>query len=61
MVSKFDEGISDGIVARIGVWIMFVQVIEGKVSDKAGLRRQMDRWEAEIRRELPASSAAPAV
>lgn len=29
--------------------IMFVQVIEGKVSDKAGLRRQMDRWEAELR------------
>ena len=28
---------------------MFVQVIEGKVSDKAGLRRQMDRWEAELR------------
>jgi hypothetical protein len=29
---------------------MFVQVIEGKVSDKAGLRDQMDRWEADIRR-----------
>jgi hypothetical protein len=28
---------------------MFVQVIEGNVSDKAGLRRQMDRWEAELR------------
>jgi hypothetical protein len=28
---------------------MFVQVIEGKVSDKAGLHRQMDRWEAELR------------
>jgi hypothetical protein len=28
---------------------MFVQVIEGKVSDKAGLRRQLDRWEAELR------------
>jgi hypothetical protein len=28
---------------------MFVQIIEGKVSDKAGLRRQLDRWEAEIR------------
>ena len=28
---------------------MFVQVIEGKVSDKAGLHRQMERWEAEIR------------
>ncbi len=28
---------------------MFVQVIEGKVSDKSGLRRQMDRWEADLR------------
>jgi hypothetical protein len=28
---------------------MFVQVIEGKVSDKAGLHRQMDRWNADIR------------
>jgi hypothetical protein len=28
---------------------MFVQVIEGKVSDEAGLRRQMDRWEADLR------------
>jgi hypothetical protein len=28
---------------------MFVQVIEGKVSDKSGLRRQMDRWETELR------------
>ncbi len=28
---------------------MFVQVIEGKVSDEAGLHRQMDRWEAELR------------
>lgn len=28
---------------------MFVQVIEGNVSDKAGLHRQMDRWQAEIR------------
>jgi hypothetical protein len=28
---------------------MFVQVIEGKVSDKAGLHRQMDRWEADLR------------
>ena len=46
---KIDEGISDGIVARIGRWIMFVQVIEGKVSDKAGLHRQMERWEAELR------------
>lgn len=28
---------------------MFVQVIEGKVSDKAGLHRQMDRWQADVR------------
>jgi hypothetical protein len=28
---------------------MFVQIIEGKVSDKSGLRRQLDRWQAEIR------------
>lgn len=28
---------------------MFVQVIEGKVSDKEGLRRQMERWQAELR------------
>jgi hypothetical protein len=28
---------------------MFVQVIEGKVSDKAGLRRQMERWETDLR------------
>ena len=28
---------------------MFVQVIEGKVSDKAGLRRQLDRWQTELR------------
>jgi hypothetical protein len=28
---------------------MFVQVIEGRVSDEAGLHRQMDRWEAELR------------
>ena len=28
---------------------MFVQVIEGKVSDKSGLRRQLDRWDAELR------------
>jgi hypothetical protein len=28
---------------------MFVQVIEGKVSDQAGLHRQMDRWEADLR------------
>ena len=28
---------------------MFVQIIEGKVSDTSGLRRQLDRWEAELR------------
>ncbi len=28
---------------------MFVQIIEGKVSDASGLRRQFDRWEAELR------------
>lgn len=28
---------------------MFVQVIEGKVSDKSALRRQLDRWQDEIR------------
>ena len=28
---------------------MFVQVIEGKVSDSSGLRRQLDRWQAELR------------
>ena len=28
---------------------MFIQVIEGRVSDKSGLRRQMDRWEADLR------------
>ena len=28
---------------------MFVQVIEGKVSDKSGLRRQLDLWQAELR------------
>ena len=28
---------------------MFVQVIEGKVSDKSGLHRQLDRWHAELR------------
>ncbi len=28
---------------------MFVQVIEGKVSDKAGLHRQLERWQAELR------------
>ena len=28
---------------------MFVQVIEGRVSDRDGLRRQMDKWESELR------------
>jgi hypothetical protein len=28
---------------------MFVQIIEGKVSDKAGLRRQLDRWQSDLR------------
>jgi hypothetical protein len=28
---------------------MFVQVIEGRVADREGLRRQMDRWMAELR------------
>ena len=28
---------------------MFVQVIEGRVADREGLRRQMDRWIAEFR------------
>lgn len=28
---------------------MFVQVIEGKVGDREGIRRQMDRWLAEIK------------
>ena len=28
---------------------MFVQMMEGKVSDAAGLRRQMDQWETELR------------
>jgi hypothetical protein len=28
---------------------MFVQVIEGRVSDRDGLRRQMDRWQGELR------------
>jgi hypothetical protein len=28
---------------------MFVQIIEGRVSDRDGLRRQMDRWETELR------------
>jgi hypothetical protein len=44
-----EKGISHGVIARIEGGIMFVQVIEGTVSDKAGLRRQMDRWEAELR------------
>jgi hypothetical protein len=28
---------------------MFVQVFEGRVADSDGLRRQMDRWESELR------------
>lgn len=28
---------------------MFVQIIEGKVSDQSGLHRQLDRWQAELR------------
>ena len=28
---------------------MFVQVIKGRVSDAAGLRRQMDRWQKELK------------
>lgn len=28
---------------------MFVQIIEGKVADREGLRRQLDRWMAELR------------
>ncbi len=28
---------------------MFVQVMEGKVADRAGLRRQMDRWDEELK------------
>lgn len=28
---------------------MFVQIIEGKVSDTSGLSRQLDRQEAELR------------
>ena len=28
---------------------MFVQVMEGKASDAAGLRRQMDAWNAELK------------
>lgn len=28
---------------------MFVQVIEGQVADRDGLRRQLDRWTAELR------------
>jgi hypothetical protein len=27
---------------------MFIQVIEGKTNDAAGLRRQLDRWEQEV-------------
>jgi hypothetical protein len=30
-------------------WMMFVQVIEGRVTDREGLRRQMDRWMVELR------------
>jgi hypothetical protein len=30
-------------------WAMFVQVIEGRVSDRDGLRRQLDRWQSELR------------
>ncbi|MDD7939047.1 hypothetical protein PHK61_11535 [Actinomycetospora lutea] len=32
---------------------MFVQVIEGRVGDREGLRRQMDRWMAELRPSAP--------
>jgi hypothetical protein len=28
---------------------MFVQIIEGRVTDRDGLRRQMDRWASELR------------
>jgi hypothetical protein len=28
---------------------MFVQVIEGRVADREGLRRQMDQWQSELR------------
>ncbi len=28
---------------------MFIQVITGKVKDREGLRRQVDRWESEVR------------
>jgi hypothetical protein len=28
---------------------MFVQVIEGRVGDRDGLRRQMDRWQSDLR------------
>ncbi len=28
---------------------MFIQVIQGKVSDEAGLRRCMDRWTEDVR------------
>ena len=28
---------------------MFVQVIEGQVADRDGLRRQMDAWEKDLR------------
>ncbi len=28
---------------------MFVQAIEGRIADREGLRRQLDRWESELR------------
>jgi hypothetical protein len=28
---------------------MFIQVIQGRVSDKDGLRRQLDRWQSEVK------------
>ncbi len=28
---------------------MFVQVIEGRVSDREGLHRQMDQWQRDLR------------
>lgn len=32
---------------------MFVQVFEGRVADREGLRRQLDRWMTELREEAP--------
>jgi len=32
---------------------MFIQVIEGRVLDEAGVRRQLDRWERELRPGAP--------